>query len=500
MMGSAVRLNDDERHFFELVSRAVRANPFGGDRPVIDLEISGLKPDSTLPERLAATIATVNARVDVLESQARADIRHYAGRDRILMEHAMLFDVFHRNIQRLDQFILDQVKAGEPSLKVPFGREILGTMERRGFDPEDALRYLSLFFQLRRAFFFIQTALIGRSPCMMELRRKLWNNVFTHDIDIFHRFLWNRMEDFSTLLLGETGTGKGTAAAAIGRSGFIPFDVKKDCFVESFNRSFVAINLSEHPESLIESELFGHRKGAFTGAVDHFEGVFARCSPHGSIFLDEIGEVTGPVQIKLLRVIQERWFSPVGGHERKRFSGRVIAATNRSIDALRGGVMREDFYYRLCSDVITVPPLRQRIEEDSEELTDLIGVTLKRILGEASPEMVVLIRDAARVSPGPDYPWPGNVRELEQCVRRILLNRLYERDARSTAGDDLTDLLLEGVKAGALDAQTLMSGYCALLYRRHGTYEAVSRRTGLDRRTAKRYVDLWGTSKNSPVE
>src|SRR5436309_805666 len=117
------------------------------------------------------------------------------------------------------------------------------------------------------------------------------------------------------------------------------------------------------------AERFGHRKGAVTGAVEHHEGVFERCNAHGALFLDEIGEASIPVQIKLLQVLQERTFTALGGHEKKRFSGRVIAATNRPLAALRrDGRFRDDFFYRLCSDVIEVPTLRQRIAESPAEL------------------------------------------------------------------------------------------------------------------------------------
>lgn len=278
---------------------------------------------------------------------------------------------------------------------------------------------------------------------------------------------------------------------SVGRSGFIPFDEKKECFAESFVTSFVSLNLSQFPETLIESELFGHRKGAFTGATEDYKGIFDRCSPYGSVFMDEVGEVSVPIQIKLLQILQERTYCPVGSHQKQRFQGRVIAATNRDFREMRKkGLLRDDFFYRLCSDIITVPPLRQRIQEDAGELDDLLAHTVERIAGNASPELAEMVKQVISEQLGAQYPWPGNVRELEQCVRRILLKRHYEGDYRYSA-PDLYSQLAEGMEKGNLDAQSLLSGYCTLLWQRMGTYEAVSRQTGLDRRTVKKHILEW---------
>ena len=115
---------------------------------------------------------------------------------------------------------------------------------------------------MRRAFFFIQ-AIAGKSSCVAELRKSLWNNIFTDNIELYDTYLWNRMEDFSTMLLGETGTGKGMAASAIGRSGFIPFNEKTGCFSESFAKTFVPINLSQYPESLIDGIVWAQEGGFY---------------------------------------------------------------------------------------------------------------------------------------------------------------------------------------------------------------------------------------------
>ncbi len=478
-------LSSADREFLGRVRDAAFANPFGLAREEIDRALARAPKTAAREEVIERLLILVRERLRGLRA---ADRRRLPQADRTLVERALLFDAFHRYAPAFDALIQDQLARGSRSAPVPFGAEALRAIASAGVDEAECRRTFAFFYQLRRAFHFIDRTLPGGSASMRQLRERLWTNVFTCNMQLYALSLWQRMEDFSTFLLGETGTGKGTAAAAIGRSGWIPYDERTATFAESFVGSFLSINLSQFPEALIESELFGHKKGAFTGAVEAHEGAFARCSPHGAIFLDEIGEVTAPVQIKLLRVLQERAFSPVGGHETSRFSGRVIAATNRPLAELRAaGSFRDDFYYRLCSDVIAVPPLRQRLREDAAELDVLLGFILERILGGDEAEPRARVREAIRASPGPDYAWPGNVRELEQCVRRILLTGHYEGDAREIAHDPAAD---EGllVAAGDASARGLVVRYCRALHARYGTYEEVARRTGLDRRTVKAHV------------
>ncbi len=482
-------LTNGERSFFELVRAAIAANPFSDARKELDFQIAGRYAERSSTRIVDGAIREVDSRIQKLVTEDRAQIKQYRGADQQLVRSAFLFDAFHWLIPQFDQLIIEQVQAGDQPLPVYFATEALARMRNRGFSNAEACRYFELFFQMRRAYYFIQESLVGHCPCMVRLRESLWNTIFTHSIHLYDEHLWNRMEDFSTMILGPTGAGKGTAAAAIGRSGYIPFDTKKNAFVENFTTAFISINLSQFSETLIESELFGHKKGAFTGAIENYQGVFDRCSPFGSILLDEIGEVSQPIQIKLLQVLQERFFVPVGDHEGRRFSGRVIAATNRPLSQIRERrIWREDFFYRLCSDIIMMPSLAQRISEDKNELEVLLKHTIHRILGRPSPELVQQLRHQIFEQLGKDYPWPGNVRELEQCVRRMLVSRRYS-PFKEVEKHDLERQLKQGITKGELDAQTLIAGYCHLLYKRHGTYEAVAQRTQLDRRTAKKYIN-----------
>ena len=203
----------------------------------------------------------------------------------------------------------------------------------------------------------------------------------------------------TVLLLGESGTGKELIARHIhGRS-------------SRSSGPFVAVNCSAIPESILEGELFGHERGAFTGAVARRDGRFARAAG-GSLFLDEIGELTPAVQVKLLRVLQEGEYEPLGGDTVKA-DVRIIAATNRNLQQeVEGGRFREDLYYRLNVIAITAPPLRSRRDDVPLLVDHFLGIYCAK---NGRPRLNVSSDALAKLL---DYSWPGNVRELENVIER----------------------------------------------------------------------------------
>ncbi|MFO0664985.1 MAG: sigma-54 dependent transcriptional regulator [Polyangiaceae bacterium] len=209
--------------------------------------------------------------------------------------------------------------------------------------------------------------------------------------------------DTSVLILGETGTGKEVTAKLIhARS-------------KRSQEPFIAVNLAALPESLLEAELFGHEKGAFTGAAQSKPGRL-ELAHGGTLFLDEIGEVPLPTQVKLLRFLQEQTVERVGGTTSRKLDVRVIAATHRDLAAaVSTGTFREDFYYRLAVIPIRLPPLRER-ESDVELLARLFFDRFAQKHGRTN-----LALTEAAVAELRAYPWPGNVRELEHTMERLVV-------------------------------------------------------------------------------
>ena len=275
--------------------------------------------------------------------------------------------------------------------------------------------------------------------------------------------------DASVLLLGESGTGKNQLARLIHYSG------------KRAAAPLVEVHCAALPEALLESELFGHEKGAFTGAHERKIGHLAAADT-GTLFLDEIGEVTPATQVKLLRFLQEREFVPVGSTQTRKVDVRVVAATNRDLDdAVKAGTFREDFYYRLNVFAIHLPPLRDRRE-------DILPLADRFLSSRGVPP--------SRLSPASrdrlhDHAWPGNVREMENALERALIlagddeigaehvGRLGRASERSEMrGQRAADVLREGFNLDDFERELID----AAIERAGGNKAAAARLLGITRR------------------
>jgi Nif-specific regulatory protein len=237
--------------------------------------------------------------------------------------------------------------------------------------------------------------------------------------------------DSTVLIRGESGTGKEVVARSIHQSS------------PRLESPFIAINCAAIPETLLESELFGHEKGAFTGAVGMRKGKL-EAAEDGTLFLDEIGELAPPMQAKLLRVLQQREFERVGGTHPVPFKARVLAATNKNLEqAIKSGEFRQDLYYRLNVVSVTIPPLREH--RDDIPLLALYFAAkyaekCKRPFKGISLEARTLLMN---------YSWPGNVRELENAIEHAIVLGLTEE----ILPEDLPNGILEEQSAGLADAR-----------------------------------------------
>jgi len=348
----------------------------------------------------------------------------------------------------------------------------------------------AILCQIHRAFFNIYSFILGESLPSIELRGKVWQSIFTCDIDRYRRSLYDRMSGLTSLITGPSGTGKELVARAIGLSQFIPFDEKNSRFKAEDEISFFPLNLSAMSANLIESELFGHRKGSFTGAIADRKGWLELCPKHGAIFLDELGELDAALQVKLLRVVQQRRFSRIGETKERQFKGKIIGATNRDLDEeMKAGRFREDLYYRLCADRIETPSLRQQLNHRPEDLFFLLQHITIGLVGGDADSLCNQSLEWIEQNLGADYPWRGNFRELEQCVSSIMIRGEYvpgrSAQVESSSQNDWTRDAIQI----SLSADELLQRYCTWMYFKTGGYEAAARKLKIDRRTVKAKVD-----------
>jgi Nif-specific regulatory protein len=327
-----------------------------------------------------------------------------------------------------DPRFLNRTKSRAPDKQTAFicvpiihKKKVIGTMSidlTITTDPDELRRYqrfLELVANiLAEAVASIREELEEREGLISEnerLRRQLGERYRMHNIigncsamrAVYEQIVQVADSTATVLIRGESGTGKELVARAIHYGS------------ERRNNAFVSVNCAALPENLIESELFGHEKGAFTGATQQRKGRFEMANG-GTIFLDEIGDISPAVQVRLLRVLQERTFERVGSSESVTVNVRVLAATSRNLEKeMADGVFREDLYYRLNVFPIILPPLRERrsdimllADHFLQKYGEMYGKNIKRISTSAINMMMA-------------YHWPGNVRELENCLERAVL-------------------------------------------------------------------------------
>ena len=277
--------------------------------------------------------------------------------------------------------------------------------------------------------------LVGRSTAMQDIYRALARLMQT---------------DLTVMITGESGTGKELVARAL------------HDFGKRRNGPFVAINMAAIPRDLIEAELFGHEKGAFTGASTRSSGRFEQAEG-GTLFLDEIGDMPMDAQTRLLRVLQEGEYTMVGGRNAIRTNVRIVAATHRDLgQMIRQGLFREDLYYRLNVVPIRLPPLRER----ADDIPDLVQHFLRLVErdGEAPKSMSM---EAIRLMQ--NYSWPGNIRELENLVRRLSALYADEQISAEIVQNELNigDRPVAGNGAGQVDISTAIETHVGQILREH---------------------------------
>jgi transcriptional regulator with AAA-type ATPase domain len=505
-------LSADDRNFAETLSRIVYTNPFLPERIELERQALGDAFDPSPPvwsmrvDRLdeEPNLVRLGQRAVAVAQSAREamqDGKEPTAEDLQLYEDIAAYALYHTYRNRIYELIVKHARedAAAGPIAVPFWPDFRSDVAQsfqlpgRTFEiGEDPAHLLALFFQIRRAFHHIFYYVVGGSLPAARLRGQIWQSVFTHNLRRYRRALYRSIGDVTTLITGPSGTGKELVARAIALSRYIPFDESAKAFPCNLAGVFLPLNLSALSPTLIESELFGHRRGAFTGATTDHKGWLEVCSELGTVFLDEIGDLDGAIQVKLLRVLQSRTFQRLGDTHPQCFRGKIVAATNRDLATdMQAGRFRPDLYYRLCADTIVTPPLAEQLADAPEDLPHLVRYVAQSVGGDAADDLAAEVIAWIEGHLGRDYAWPGNFRELEQCVRNVMIRGEYRAvgGRHGADGADAIGRVLSQIRSGQLTAEELLTAYITLVYAQDENYQAAARRLGMDRRTVKSRID-----------
>ncbi len=466
-----------ERIAFE---KAALGHEFQAAGPVWSASVTD--PDAT-PANVIAVYSKLNSRIHALRDVV-ASATAVSAEELAIYEESVQYLLYQR-------YYTDFTAGG----KAGFYRDFLSDWNRllnlpgKHFESSsEPAHVFACFRQIQRAFHHIYDNIIGNSMPAARLRASIWQSIFTQDMRRYRRIMYRKLGEFPTLITGPSGTGKELIARAIAGARYVPFDPVRMQFADAAVESFLPINIAALSPSLVESELFGHKRGSFTGAVGDRKGWLEVCPPSGCVFLDELAEMDLAIEVKLLRVLETRRFSPVGDTAVREFHGKLIAATNRDLPLeIQAGRFREDLYYRLCADQIHTPSLADQIRDTPGTLRELLHYMLSRTVGEEAERCLDEVEGWIAKNLPRDYAWPGNYRELEQCVRNIIIRQSY----RPLEAQEQDDTWIRRFHEGEFTADELLARYAAEVYRLTGSYGEAARRLAMDRRTVKAKVEAY---------
>jgi len=494
-------LDSDDRDAVEVVAQLLDCNPFLPER--VELERRVLR-DAFVPygpiwhsvgdayisnpntpilrQRVEKLAATFRERLAQGATGSIAEFDAYRG--------LVMYLLWLRYEDELYELIEPAGIANLAQYAVPFydrfARDAHELLDRVPGPEIDVAHLFAVAYQARRAFHHIFRKIFGGSRPAAELRALIWKAIFSKDLARYRNARFTQMHDIPVLIIGESGTGKDLVARAIAYSQFIPFNPGTRTFACDPRTSYHATNITAFNSSTVESALFGHRRGAFTGADDDHQGWFEVCGPHGTIFLDEIGDLDPSIQVKLLRVVQNRELQRMGESLVRRFSGKIVTATHHDLEEdIRAGRFRADLYYRLRGVRIHTPSLRAQLADRPDDLYNLALIAARNMLAadeseQAAAEAVAWITKDL----GADYHWPNNMRELELVVRDVAIVGHHEvTRADPSLGLRLGHHLAEQMLRCELSADAVRQRYIEYVLAGSDNYREAARRLGVDRRT-----------------
>lgn len=457
----------------ERALKALLANPFDASQP----GLAHIKPGAVSRDEAYAQLAQAASLAHQAPKKSWTKTTRWAW---ALMIYPELID-------DLDAHIAQPAACAQ---ELGWAQEAFAKL-RRGLDRQQSAWWLGLFYQWRRAWRLIHEQLVGQGPSMQRLRATVWACCFGPSLEAYERGLWQRLSELGLWVEGAPGAGHEQVARVLAASQWRAYDERRGCF-EQLSSELIVVDLEGLTALEQEALLFGHRKGALLPKSSI--GALERAQPGQLIWIEGLERACGALQLKLARAQQQRRFMPAGSDQALELNARMILSLKRSAaDLIDEGELLSEAYYKLGAACVALPPLSARLREAAspqQELAQLIAALCADRIDAQAPDHEHIAQTLISAL-GPDYAWPGNLHELTHAIAQVELLGSYQiSDARQATTSDVVDAqaLAMSLVQGEISIKELTERYCVMLYEQLGTYEAVAARTGLDRRTVKKYI------------